>query len=235
MSNHDLIKQIEQYLSHIAVRNSTDRLNMCADVYYMLKNSEDAHLGFSYFLKNFDSIDSDRTSDVTPRYTKDDLAQLEKQLGELTDAIFERIVKANLHEDQFYQEIWKTVTQSYVFSDDKSIIFAIYYIAIDARIPYFYIPTGSEMSDNKFKHITKNIHKDIEKVRFILNADQFGQWTMQASALLDVLDTKQNEERIVLMAHILKLLDMANNAENLSNPALAEKVLHALRQRFPQS
>lgn len=231
MRNNSLVQRIENYLSHITITNSLDRLNMCATVYSMLKENEDASTGFTFFMENVDTIESDHTQEVLSKYSEDDLNRLENQLGEMTDAIFEKLIKAGFTEKQFYQELWKALTQSYVFDNDESIIFAIYYIVIDARIPYFYIPSGTEMSDAKFKDITKKIRKDIDKARYILNTNQFNQWTTQASALLDLLDTKKNEDRTVLMAHILKILDASKRASQAGSSELSEKVLQLLRRK----
>ena len=230
---NDLNKKIERYLSRVAVSNKVDKFNMCAAVYEMLVDAPDAVTGFTYFMENADSAESNRTQEVVSKYSKSDIDRLEKQLGDMVDAIFEKILKSNLQEPAFYAELWKALTQSYVFDSEESIVFAIYYIVIDARIPYFYLPAEKQMSDAVFKDITKRNRRDVDKVRYIITSDQFDQWTTQAAALLRVLDTKRNDDRTVIMAHILKVMDAAKRAPQLSASEIPEELIQLIRQKLP--
>lgn len=230
---NDLNKKIERYLSRVAVSNKLDKFNMCAAVYEMLAGSPDAVTGFAYFMENADSIESNRTQEVVLKYSKSDVDRLEKQLGDMVDAVFGKILKSNLQETAFYTELWKALTQSYVFDSEESIVFAIYFIVIDTRIPYFYIPAEKQMSDATFKDITKRNRRDVDKVRYIITSNQFDQWTTQAAALLRVLDTKHNDDRTVLMAHILKVMDAAKRVPQLSANELPDELIQLIRQKLP--
>lgn len=220
MENNALNREIKEYLSHVKIDTKEDRLNICAWMYKKVKDSTNPVYGFHYFLANIDSIDSDDSLTVEEKFTSNDLKVLKAEFGNLTDAIFEKILKENLDEDAFYSKLWTSITQNPMLDSEASKVFAIYYILIDARIPYYKLSDGMSMPNAKFAEISKQIEKDIEKARFILRTNRFEQRTNRASVMLELLDSyKDTEKRVVLMAHILSLsrksMDMSRLLEML--------------------
>lgn len=223
MNHNPKIVEIEEYLSHIKLEEKLDRLNMVFCIYHKIIESENPAECFAYFLANADNIESDDTWLVDAHYTLDELNALKNEFGEFSDAVFEKLLKKNLDEDMFYESLWKGLTNNPLLDTEDSIVFAIYYTLIDARIPYFKLSDGTSMPNAQFAKVSESIQRDIDKARFILRTNRFEQKTSRASVLLDLIDTKSGDERIVLMAHIISF---ANNSFGV-----AEGLIEALRQR----
>lgn len=205
MAQNFNIDKIKNYLSHACVNSKLDRLNMTAGVYDMIVRSDSKEECFAFFLANADSIDSDDAEQVKKKFTQDDLNKLKAEYGTLADAIFEKLLKDNLNENLFYSKLWNALTNNPMLDSDESIIFSIYYILIDARIPYYKLSDGVSMPNSRFATISNAIQPDINKARFIMRTNRFAQRTNRASVLLELLDSKDGEERVVLMAHILTM------------------------------
>ena len=206
MESNVVNKEIKEYLSHVKIDSKEERLNLCSWVYKKVKDSINPEHSFHFFLANVDSIDSDDSMTVVEEYSSADLKALKEEFGNLTDAIFEKILKENLEEDAFYSKLWTSITKNPMLDSEASKVFAIYYILIDARIPYYKLSDGMSMPNPKFAEISKQIEKDIEKARFILRTNRFEQRTNRASVMLELIDSyKDDEKRVVLMAHILSL------------------------------
>lgn len=199
------IDKIRNYLSHACINDKLDRFNMTAWIYDVILQADSKEECFAFFLANADNIDSDDTVEVKKKYTSDDLNRLKAEYGTLADAIFEKLLKDNLDENLFYSKLWNALSNNPMLDSDESIIFSIYYILIDARIPYYKLSDGVSMPNSRFAAISTAIQPDINKARFIMRTNRFSQRTSRASVLLELLDSKTGAERIVLMAHILTL------------------------------
>lgn len=222
MNTSKTIMEIDEYLSHVRLQGKLDRINMVFWVYHRIIESDVPEECFAHFLANADNIESDDTWTVDEHYNQEELNALKNEFGEFSDAIFEKLLKKNLDEDTFYKSLWKGITNNPLLDTEDSVVFSIYYTLIDARIPYFKLSDGMSMSNSQFAKISESIQRDIDKARFILRTNRFEQKTSRASVLLDLLDTKFGDERIVLMAHIISF---ANNRSSI-----AEGLLEALRQ-----
>lgn len=221
MNNNPHIIEIKEFLSHVRIRNKVDHLNLVAWVYDRIKDSDSPENCFSFFLDNADSIESDETCTVDARYSSNDLERLKKEFGRITDVIFEKMLEKNLDESKFYYSLWNALSNNPLLDTTESVVFAIYYILIDSRIPYFKLSKGITMSNAQFARITDKIQRDIHKARFIIKTPQFGQKTARASVLLELLDSKTvEEERVVLMAQILSFSG--------NRPSIPDSLLEAL-------
>lgn len=207
MGNTELTLEIKTYLSTICRKTKSDKLNICAHIYSKLANLSEPSISVEvlrFFYENADNIESSESEKVVVSITEDVAELLQKQYGDIVDALFERLLKSNLQEDQFYQKIWEVIFTNPSFEDDKARIFALYYIWIDVRIPYFHLDEGLTMSEHEFQTLSESMNKSILKARFILRTPMFEQRTTRASAILELLNEYNDErERVVLMAHIL--------------------------------
>ena len=102
--------------------------------------------------------------------------------------------------------------------------FALFYIWVDIRLPYYVLDDGIKMSDDDYQDICQKLSEDIKKARFILHVPT-EQKTDRASIIVKLPEELQDDkEKAVLMAHILKLSDhsdmilnrLAIRAEKLS-------------------
>lgn len=224
MENNAINLEIKNCLLHVKLDSKEDRINLCAWVYRKIKDATSPEENFQFFLDNADTIDSDETVEIKKLYSDDDLKRLKEEYASIVNPILNKILKENLQTSEFYKKLWNSLMRNPILDSEESKIFAIYYILIDARIPYFQLSDGMSMSNNKFAELTDLVVKDIEKARFILSTNKFDQRTCRASVLLELLEAHDKlEERVVLMAHILsissKLINQSRLLELLGNVA----------------
>ena len=208
MGNSELITEIGSYLSHVRNKTQNDKINICAYVYQKLvQMGSDVIKTLRFFYEDSYGIDSSESEDVEVLITEDVAKSLQKQYSAVVSSMLEQLLSKNLLEDEFYQKIWEVITETPSFDDDNARIFALYYIWIDDRIPYFRLENGLTMSNNEFKELSQTILINIHKARFILRTPMFNQKTARASVLLKLLDEfSDKKQRAVLMAHIIAML-----------------------------
>lgn len=210
--------KIEKYLSSIICESTLDRLNACAYIYSIIeKTSDNSQQLFEYFLSTADKIDGNGRVTIDACYTNEDRKALEKKYGKLTDQILEVLLASNPDEHDFYVQLWSNISSTPLYSDRDSKIFALYYIWIDARIPYFKMESGLQMDNSEFAQRTENLRDIIGKARFILRTNYFSQRTARASELLALIDSvKDKKDQSILMAHVLTLAEQSGNGGRLS-------------------
>lgn len=146
---------------------------------------QDQPEAFQYICELFGTVESSESFGiVTSAYrNKEDI--LRSQYGSLVNSLIELYIKRNVEENDFYFGLWNNIMASGLFPQDEEKMFALYFILIDKRIPYFHLDPASlySLSNERFKQIKSDNIKAIQKIRFILKAN-FSQKTERASALL---------------------------------------------------
>ena len=188
---------------------SGNLLGICYDAFMLINQAESNEklALFIYFCKNFKKAESDKTlkvEEVIAEEEKDDLA---KKYGELIDSLLEtslnEAVENSWGENTFYDYIWKNIINNSIFSEEVQKSFALYYLIIDRRIPFFEISSGLSMENDRYKAIINEKEDLIEKIQFIL-AHDFKQKTMEASNLIDVLLGEDcYEDKVVILSVVL--------------------------------
>lgn len=212
METQELYIEIDSFLSEVRNETKTDRINICAWLFPKLcSDSAVAPKVLQHFFESSEIIESSNIIIVDKRISESDAKELKRQYGALVNALLEEMLSQNLPITAFYQKLWHVITSSPSFDgNDKAKIFAVYYIWIDDRIPYFQLESGLQMSDQDFLEISKSLHPKIQKARFILRTSFFSQRSARASVLLDLIEsTKNKKERTVLFAHILSFSEPA--------------------------
>ena len=201
----ELTAELYQYLSNVKAKTDNDRINICMYLYNeLIHNPASAPELLKFFYENADRVESSEEITADSVITEADAKKLLSQYAEVVDAIFEQILAKNLPVEQFYTKLWDAISESPTFEDDQAKAFALYYIWIDVRIPYFQLENGLTMSNSEFRNLSESQYESIQKARFILRTKLFKQRTARASVLLNLLESIENEkERVVLMAHIL--------------------------------
>lgn len=183
-----------------------DKLDICYEIYKIITSIEgnEAKL-LRFFYENSEMIEQSNKRKVTQIFFDDEHNELEACYGKMIDGILEAALQKRLPEEEFYQMLWDAISSNLMLEDDKAKVFAIYYLWIDVRIPYFGLETGLRMENEEFKMLTKKGLNDIKKSRFILTTPM-EQRTERASLLLRVLDSIEDErERAVLMVHMMDM------------------------------
>ena len=132
--------------------------------------------------------------------------------GKMIDGALEALLRENLFCHEFYVKLWEFIEQNTLLIEKKQKAFALYYIWIDARIPYFELEQGIKMDNEVYREKIERIDPLIKKARFILYAPM-SQKTERASLILKLLDELHDEEgKAVLMAQVIGMIDRRNFA-----------------------
>ena len=111
-----------------------------------------------------------------------------------------------MEQEEFYELLWGNVVKSDMFSKIEEKSFALYYIVIDRKIPYFLLEKGMRMDNDTFKKCREKNLEVIKKMRFIL-FNSFNQKTEEASIILDeIIGLESYEDQVVVLASILGIL-----------------------------
>lgn len=186
------------------------RFEICYDIYTGLtcNNETDPVELFIYACNSFGIIPSDGSfSPSNSGISQNEIDELKDTYGEtvdaLLDAFLQRAIKANMPANDFYTNVWNLIIQNPIFPTDKEKVFALYYVLIDSRIPYYPINPGLEMNNVEYRAIVEKCKDDLNKVRFVLAVD-FSQKTMEASNLLDILLAQSDYKvQTVIMSRII--------------------------------
>ncbi|MBE2196673.1 MAG: hypothetical protein IAE83_21060 [Anaerolinea sp.] len=134
-----------------------------------------------------------------------ELESLKKRYSKLVDGLLEGLLQVNPSEPLFYVQLWD-ILSSAILPDEKARYFALYWILIDARIPYFDLGEGMSMGNEQYKTVSRRIHMQRAHIRFAVKRS-FEQKTQRASILLQELDSVSGEDRVVLMANLIGFLE----------------------------
>lgn len=193
-------KQLTELLSHV----KGEKINIAAEVYYLILKEENRGAAFQFFLENANTIDSSKEREAERYFTAAEEQKLANDCTQLAVGILDNIIGKNLDEDTFYDELWRRgIEENINLAEEKEKIYALYRIWMDGRIPYFKLENGLLLSNEIFTEITKEKIEAIKKCIYILNS-RFSQRTERSSHLLKILDACDTEaEKAVLLAHIL--------------------------------
>lgn len=145
--------------------------------------------------------------------------RLEEQYGDIVNSIIKTYSQQNNDEQVFYQAVWTLISESILFDTNAKKVFALYYVLIDKRIPYFKIDDSIlySMSNDRFTELLQQSAREGQRIRYILKSD-FSQKTQKASVLLNELgislpasDNKEEinsyEIRLMQMVYILREME----------------------------
>lgn len=195
-------------------------LEICCDIYEGLQanKEEDRVELFTYACKHFGITASDGSfSPSGRRISQNELNGLKEDCGPTVDilleAILQKAIKEKMSEGSFYENAWNLIIQNPIFDTELKKIFALYFMLIDARIPYYPIDFGVEMNNSEFRNLNEECKDAIQKAKFVLAVD-FPQKTMEASNLLDIiLSQKDYKKQVIILARII--LELRNGRDGL--------------------
>lgn len=208
------------YIDKVLLEGDGEPFDICDYLYQGLVQLDilDQPTAFQYICELFGTVESSENFGIVPsKYrSKEDI--LRSQYGNLIDSLIELYIKQNVEESNFYFSLWNNIVSSGLFIQEEERIFALYYVLIDKRIPYFRLDPASlySLSNERFQQIRNNNIKAIQKIRFILKAN-FNQKTERASALLAELGIKAPQDlndgdRINLYeTQLIQMVEIINN------------------------
>ena len=185
-----------------------EEINICGEIYKILVESGDqgAEL-LQFFYENAEGVRSSEKVQARQKFTEGETLDYTKRYGKIVDGILENLLQQKLSKTMFYKELWTKITLAELFEDEKTQIFALYYIWIDSRIPYFELPQSISLKNEEYRQIVDKLRSKIQEARFILTSD-FEQWTEVSYLLIKLLNTVEDEtEKAVLLSCIMKVRD----------------------------
>lgn len=179
---------------------------ICEHIYFMPLEEQAFYV--KTLCQNYGYISSDKSYEISPKATKEDISILRDNYGKYINETIAATLKKGYYNnwgtDEFYNALWKSMCSNEIITTTIERTFALYYIAIDRRVPYFRLDMGVEMDNETFKQLLKDNDEAIKKIRFIMFSD-FNQKTEKASLLIDeILDADAAEDQIIRMVSIIE-------------------------------
>lgn len=201
-------QNIKENIDNILQKVSGDRADIAYIIYEQIVKCPGAEPEIlKYFYEYSGDVHREKEELAEEVYTAADKYQLSAAYGKMIDGALEALLRRNLPCHEFYAELWDFIENGTILSEKKEKAFALYYIWIDVRIPYFELPPGLKMENEVYQDMLDKLKPMIRKARFILFTPT-DQKTERASRILKVLDELEDEsEKAVLMAQVLGMID----------------------------
>lgn len=188
---------------------SGEPFNISGEIYGILKEEDDSRGGelLQFFFESSEEIKSSEDKEARQFLTEGEVLDYTKSQGKIVDGILENLLAQRLCKEKFYEELWKKLTLDGLFENDQVRIFALYYIWIDIRIPYFELPETISFEEEKYLQIIEKLKSKIQEARFILYSD-FEQWTQVSYLLLKLMnDMDSEEDKTVFFSCVMQMRD----------------------------
>lgn len=185
-----------------------EKINVCGEIFKVIKE-EEAHGGefLRFFYETEEGTKSSEEVEASLLFTEGEVIDYAKDYGKIVDGILENLFRKKPDREAFYNELWEKITLRELFEDEKAQIFAMYYIWIDVRIPYFELPDTIRLTASEYQASIDKLRSKIQEARFILFSD-FEQWTEVSHLLLKLLyDIEDETEKIVFLACVMQIRD----------------------------
>lgn len=187
-------------------------IDLCLYIYNSIKEEpyDQQSECFQVLCEEYGSIKSNETVILEKTIQKTELDILTDQYGEYVNQVLNSLLKKSYNEGsssrQFYNNLWIAIMNGGIITKDKEYAFAIYYIIIDRKIPYFVLGQGLRMDDQTFENYMIKNRDVIARLRFILNLS-FAQKTEEASLIVqELIKLETYEEQVIAMVAILSSL-----------------------------
>ena len=187
-------------------------IDLCLYFYNSVKDEsyEQQVESFQVLCEEYGSIKSNETVVLKNTISERELDILTDQYGEYVNQVLNSLLKKSYNEGysshQFYHNLWAAFINGGIVTAEKEYAFAIYYIIIDKKIPYFVLEQGLRMDDQTFDNYMLVSQNVVAKLRFILNHG-FTQKTEEASLIVQELTKLDTfEEQVIAMVAILSTM-----------------------------
>lgn len=183
-----------------------EKIDICGEIYrYIIETDEKPAEIMRFFLENSEDIESSEEKEASKLFTDGELLDCKEKYGKIVNGILKKLLSERKCPTEFYEELWKEINVEQIFDSERSRIFALFYIWIDARIPYYQLPDGLSIEEETYREIMKKMSEKLRRARFIL-CYGLKEWTQVASLLCQILNEVDDEaEKAVLLAGILQL------------------------------
>lgn len=219
------LEECKTYIDKVLRGGKGEPFDICDYLYQGLNelSPSDQPVAFQYICEQFGTVESSDSFGISPSKYRNKENLLRNQLGDLVNSLIELYIKRNVEENEFYISLWNNIMTSGLFPQEEEKIFALYYVIIDKRTPYFHLDPASlySLSNERFQQITNENITSIQKIRFILKAS-FSQQTERASVLLAELginapeDTRDTDNINLYETKLIKMVEIVKNSNNIN-------------------
>lgn len=160
-----------------------------------------------YICELWGTIESNKESYVPERINEAKYNELKLMYGDYVDGSLNSLIRKGIvvgwERPQFYENLWNLIENNPMLTTVEEKAFALFYIAIDVKTPYFKVGTGLRMNGEDFSNIQDEIFDSYRKFLFVVSLEH-EQKTQEASLVLDILEHLETEEqKVVLMSRII--------------------------------
>lgn len=185
---------------------------MCDLSFELMKIIEEAPLDdqsslFARICDTYKIEKTDKSYKVKDYYQKEEIRDLEKKYGKQVDDTFKSILKdavVNSYSvDKFYDKVWKEIICNKEFTTSKEKAFAMYYILIDRRIPYFQLKPKFAINRKDLEKMISDNEKAFSKIQFITMLGPSQKPSLSSNLLDIILEQKSYELQVELLSYII--------------------------------
>jgi hypothetical protein len=209
----DTLDTYKQEIDRILIRGEAKPINKCYATYEVVERADAELRGklLEYVGELFELVESTSETRLDEKILDAERDLLRDKYSRLVDTMFEMELAENPAETEFYEWMWGMINNP-AFPDEKARVFAMYWVMVDGRIPYFHLEQGLRMADEDWRATGKALERERNKVRFILYSS-FEQRSEQADLVLKELDALVRlEDRVRLMGYAIYLLSRQGTA-----------------------
>lgn len=186
--------------------------------YDLLESAKEPGQVLRIFLEN---IENEKLSHA---FKDEEKRELGNNYAQMIDGMVDTLMKRHLEEPEFYRELWeKVIVGNVMFDKKEEKEYALYRIAKNIRIPYYYLKDGLKMTNEEFDNHIKSLNKQVNQVKFIMRSP-FQQKTERMSLINEVLKSAQgDEQRSVLLAVVYTEIERGLLEQLLKMPAKSQR------------
>lgn len=203
---HIRLEDAKEKIADILKKASGERLNLACKIYNVIAAcSGHEKEALEYFFSYPENIEPGGKEEAEAEFTAEEKDRYVASYGKLIDGSLEALLRENLPAPEFYGRLWNVIQNNTILVSEKQKAFALYYIWIDARIPYFELEEGLTMSNKEYRDYIMQYEEILKKARFILFTPT-NQKTQRASRVVTLLEEMPDDRaKAVLMAQILNM------------------------------
>jgi hypothetical protein len=229
------IDSLKVEIFDVISRSDGNSINKCYAIFSRITKAssvEDQADLFKFACEYYGTKKSTKDLKLPSVIDEEERDELERHLGKYVNGVLDTFLRRNLTEMEFYLSLWKQIADdSFILSEEREKVFALYYILIDKRIPYFQLGKSIEMSDEEYRAIMDRLTLVKHKIRFVLSIPIRSK-TERAGYLLTLLDEyiDSPKERAVVMSYLIESVkkqresttSLLSNIAKLQNLSLQE-------------
>lgn len=160
-----------------------------------------------YACELWGTVRSSKEIEVPEKISKVYYDKMKSLYGGMVDetlmAYTQKGISEGWNREQFYEHLWKFIVTNIMWEKKEEKAFALYYIAIDSKTPYYNVGAGLKMNSDDYSRIQDEIFDAFREFRYIIALD-FSQKTEEASLVLRLINRMEtDEQKVVLVSRIL--------------------------------